>query len=190
MRLHQFQTAICLCLLFSTGCDSSKPAPGELKSGPQVGATVPGPFQPLNVTGESAGKKSCLFCKNGSNPVAMIFARQTSPELTGLIKKIDACTAKHNDCNMGSFVVFLSDSEQLERELKDLAKKEAIDHCVLSIDNPAGPSAYKVAKEAEITVVLYTKQVAKANYAFKKGEMKEKDIDTIVGDVVKILPEK
>jgi hypothetical protein len=32
----------------------------ELKSGPQVGDSIPGPFHPLNVTGPFAGKKQCL----------------------------------------------------------------------------------------------------------------------------------
>src|SRR5579871_1507561 len=78
-----------------------------LTSGPQVGSQVPGPFHPLNVTGEKAGEKFCLYCCNGNNPVAMIFAREASPEVAKLIKKVDACTAKHSDCKMGSFVVFL-----------------------------------------------------------------------------------
>ena len=35
-------------------------ADGSLKSGPQVGDHLPGPFHPLNVTGRQAGKKNCL----------------------------------------------------------------------------------------------------------------------------------
>jgi hypothetical protein len=31
-----------------------------LRSGPQVGAEIPGSFNPLNVTGEDAGQKRCL----------------------------------------------------------------------------------------------------------------------------------
>jgi hypothetical protein len=31
----------------------------SLKSGPQVGQTIPGPFHPLNVTGTYAGEKAC-----------------------------------------------------------------------------------------------------------------------------------
>ncbi len=31
----------------------------ELKSGPQPGNAIPGPFHPLNVTGSAAGKKAC-----------------------------------------------------------------------------------------------------------------------------------
>src|SRR5262245_31496144 len=63
----------------------------ELASGPQPGDKV-GPFHPLNVTGESAGQKQCLVCKNGANPVVMIFAKEVTPGLTTLIKKVDAAT--------------------------------------------------------------------------------------------------
>ncbi len=120
----------------------------------------------------------------------MVFAREISDPLTSLVKKIDAATAKNSDCSMGSFVVFLSDDEGLEKKLKELAKKDKIEHTVLTIDNPAGPRGYGVAKDADVTVVLYTKRTVKANYAFKKGELKEADVDKIVGDVSKILPQK
>jgi hypothetical protein len=160
----------------------------KLVSGPQVGQAVPGPFHPLNITGENAGEKQCLFCKNGTKPVAMIFAREMSEPLTQLLKKIDTATAEHKDAKMGSFVVFLNDEEGLASRLKELADREKIQTCVLSIDNPAGPRAYKVAKNADVTVVLYTDHTVKANYAFEKGQMKDKDIDQIVESISKILP--
>jgi hypothetical protein len=37
-------------------------AADAVKSGPQVEENVPGPFHPLNVTGESAGQRSCVYC--------------------------------------------------------------------------------------------------------------------------------
>jgi len=165
-------------------------AADKVTSGPQTGEKVPGPFHPLNVTGDKAGEKNCLFCQNGDHPVAMIFARNVSSPLTKLIKKIDGCTAKNSACEMGSFVVFLSDSEDLEKSLKSMAKKEKIKKTVLSIDNPAGPAKYNVSKEADITVVLYTDRTVKANYSFKAGEMKDKDIEAILASVKKILPSK
>jgi hypothetical protein len=120
----------------------------------------------------------------------MIFAREVSDDLTSLVKKIDDATAKNKDCKMGSFVVFCTDDDGLEAKLKDLAKKEDLKKIVLTIDNPQGPQQYKIAKEADVTVVLYEKQKVKANYAFKKGELHEKDVEKIVADVSKILPEK
>jgi hypothetical protein len=160
----------------------------EPKSGPQVGAEVHG-FHPLNCTGDHAGEKYCLICKNGENPVAIVFARQITPELTKLIKRIDQATDKNQKRSMGSFVVLLSDSDNLEKELKELAKKEKIQHAILTIDNPEGPEEYNIATEAEVTVVLYTKLKVKATHAFKKGDLNDRTIEAIVADLPKILPE-
>jgi len=63
-------------------------------------------------------------------------------------------------------------------------------HTILSTDNAAGQKAYNVDKDADITVVLYTAHEVKANYAFKKGQLKDKEMDKIVADVSKILPKK
>jgi len=120
----------------------------------------------------------------------MIFAREISDPLTSLVKKIDAATAANSKARMGSFVVFLSDTEGLKGQLKKLATDEHIKKTVLSIDNPAGPPGYEVSKDADITVVLYTKRTVKSNYAFRKGELNAKAIAQIVADIPKILPEK
>lgn len=165
-------------------------AADAVKSGPQVNDDVPGPFHPLNVTGAKAGQKNCLYCQNGTSPVAVVFAREVTPAVAKLIKKLDECTAKNDECRMGSYVVFLGDKEGLDKDLKAMADKEKLEKIVLSIDNPAGPGEYKISKDAEVTVLLYTKHVVKGNYAFKKGELKDGDIDAIVKDVPKILPKK
>jgi hypothetical protein len=120
----------------------------------------------------------------------MVFAREVSDPLTSLVKKIDAAVAKNSDCSMGSFVVFCSDEEGLDNKLKELAKKEKIDKVILTIDNPQGPQQYNVAKDADVTVVLYEKREVKANFAFKKGELKDKDIDKVIADLSKIIPKK
>jgi hypothetical protein len=118
----------------------------------------------------------------------MIFAREVSDPLTSLVKKIDAETAKHKSDRMGSFVVFLSDDEDLPDRLKSLAKKEGLKHIVLTVDNPAGPRAYNVAKAADVTVVLYESRTVKANRAYRKGELNEKAIEQVLADVPKIFP--
>lgn len=120
----------------------------------------------------------------------MIFAREVSDPLASLVKKIDAATAQNSDCKMGSFVVFCSDDEALEKQLKELADKQELKKTVLAIDNPSGPTKYNVAKDADVTVVLYNKSKVQANYAFKKGELKDADISKILGDLPKILPQK
>ena len=118
----------------------------------------------------------------------MIFARGISDNLASLVKKIDAETAKNSKKNMGSFVVFLSDEEGMFDKLKKLVQKEGLKECILTIDNVTGPEDYKIAKEAEVTVVLYNKRKVEANYAFRKGELNDKAIDMVVKDVSKIVP--
>jgi hypothetical protein len=121
----------------------------------------------------------------------MIFAREVSDNLTSLVKKIDDATVKNSKARMGSFVVFCNDDEKLEGKLKELADKEKLKKCVLSIvDRPAGPTGYSLAKDADVTVVLYVGRTVKANHAFKKGELKEKDIEAIIKDISKIVPSK
>ena len=115
----------------------------------------------------------------------MIFARNPDESLTKLIKKIDEATAKNSSSKMGSYVVFLSDSQDLEAKLKAMATKENVKNTILSIDNPAGPERYKISKDADITVLLYTGRVVKANHAFK-GALKDADIEKITGDISKI----
>jgi hypothetical protein len=162
-------------------------AADAVKSGPQVGETVPGPFEPLNINGAHAGEKFCQYCINGPNPVAMVFAREVNEPVTKLIKELDAATAKNGDAKMGSFFVFLSDDEGMQTKLKDLAKKEDLKKTVLTVDNATGPQKYEIAKDADVTVVLYKGHVVKANYSFKKGQMKDKDVETVLSDLPKIL---
>jgi hypothetical protein len=184
MKTHRVVALAVACALLVAGTALAE----SIKSGPQAGEELAGPFHPLNVNGEQAGKKNCLYCANGNAPVAMIFARECTPALKTLIKKIDAATVKNDGCKMGSFVVFCSDADGLEKKLKDLADEAKLKKTILSIDNPAGPKGYNVNKDADVTVVLYVDRTVKANRAFKKGELKEKDVDTILADLSKILP--
>jgi hypothetical protein len=120
----------------------------------------------------------------------MIFAREISDPLTSLVKQLDAITGKNKSADMGSFVVFCSDDAGLEKKLQELAKKQGLKHTILSIDEPAGPEDFGIVKDADVTVVLYNQFKVEANYAFKKGQMKDADIAKIIGDLAKILPAK
>lgn len=157
----------------------------KLVSGPQVGAEVPGPFHPLNVTGAKAGTKACLYCSNGEAPVAVVFARDLTPAVASLIKQIDAATVKNT--GMGSYAVFCSDDEKLADKLKAFAAKEKIETLVLSIDNPTGPSKYKIAKDADVTVIYYNEFKVAANHAFRAGELTEAAVPKVAADVKTIV---
>ena len=121
----------------------------------------------------------------------MIFAREVSDSLTSLVKKIDAETAKNKKAKMGSFIVFISQDEKLADKLKEIGKKEEIKTMILSVmDNPVGPPAYKVDKDAAVTVVFYNQHKVLANHTFKKGELNSAAVDKVMADLPKILETK
>lgn len=158
-----------------------------LKSGLQTGEKIETIFEPLNVNGDHAGEPHCLVCENGLNPVAMVFARDVSEPVLSLIAKLDAQVAKNSKFDMGCFVVFLGDAEALKPKLAEVAKKQQLKHVVLAIDPPAGPDGFNVAKEADVTVVLYERHTVAANHAFAKDKLTDKSVEAILADVPKIL---
>ncbi|MBN9119878.1 MAG: hypothetical protein J0I06_12075 [Planctomycetes bacterium] len=162
----------------------------ELKSGPQAGDKVPGAFHPYNVNGENAGKTACLYCAAGDSPTAVVFARTGDDPMTHkLLKALDAETVKNTKADMYSFAVFSGDKGKLEPQLKDAAKKAELKKLVLAIEDNEDPipAKYNLNKDADVTVVLYVDRVVKANYSFAKGKLTDKDIETVVKDVKKIV---
>src|SRR5262245_20116842 len=105
MKLHRFVAVVLAVALFAAFVTAEE----KVKSGPQVDEKLGGPFSPLNINGDKAGDKHCLYCQNGENPVAMIFAREPSENLAKLIKKLDAACEKNKKSKLGSFVVFCND---------------------------------------------------------------------------------
>ncbi len=186
------RSTILRCLVAVTCSTTLSAAFGAepLQSGLQAGEKITAIFEPLNVTGEFAGQPHCLVCENSVNPVAMVFARNATEAVLKLVAQLDKATARHKDQSLGSFVVFLSEEEGLDKRLADTAKKQGLKHIVLAIDDPAGPDGFNVAAAAAVTVVLYCDFQVKANHAFRAGELTDQRIEQIVADVRKIVPAK
>lgn len=184
MRSKQASALVAIALLVAVQCFAAEP---KLKSGLQPGEKITHIFEPLNVTGEHAGEPYCLVCENGLSPVAMIFARDVSEPLLDLLTKIDHATEQNRQAQMGSFVVFLSDDMSLRAKLEQAAKERKLKQIVLAIDAPAGPDGFAVAKDAEVTVVLYNEHKVKANHAFRGGELTAAAQEKILADLPKIL---
>jgi hypothetical protein len=101
--------------------------------------------------------------------------------LTGLVKKIDAKSG------LKSFVIYLSDDENLEETLKSYAKDNHLKRTVLAIDNVSGPKSWKISKDAEVTVLLYKEHEVQANFAFGPGGLTEAASEKVLEALPKIL---
>jgi len=109
--------------------------------------------------------------------------------LTSLVKSLDSEIAK--DKSLKCFVVLLDDEDETAKQLKALAKQGSITQVPLTMSvNPGGPPQYKIHKDADITVLMWRGSSVKVNHAYKKGDMTEADVKTIVADLPKILQNK
>ena len=158
----------------------------KFKSGPQPGQKVPGPFEPFNVTGVQAGEEACLFCKFGSDPTVMIFAKEISDPLSTLMKRMDDLNIKHKKADLGTCAIFCDKGTKLRADLKKLAAKQDLKEIVLATMEESPPK-YTINKDADVTVIIYTGAAVKANYAFRKGELDDKAIEAIEKEVGKVL---
>lgn len=121
--------------------------------------------------------------------MACVFARELTDNLASLVKQIDEQVAKNQDKNMAAFVVILAeDADEVAPKLEELAKKQGIKNVPLTIfDGESGPGGYKIAKDADVTVLLWKGRSVKANHAFKKGGLDEKSAKQVLDSASTIL---
>jgi hypothetical protein len=126
--------------------------------------------------------------------VVAIFTRSITDDLTSLVKQIDEQVAKNADKKMASFVILLSnDADADEAKLNKLAEQAGIKvgkvaNVPLTIfDGIAGPANYKIAEEAEVTVMLWKGQKAVVNHAFAKGKLDKEGVKKVVESTSEIL---
>jgi hypothetical protein len=156
-----------------------------LKEGDGVAA-----FNVVDVTGPSAGEKLCYRCRYGSRPVVSIFARDVDDKVASLVKEVDAVVGKNKEeKKMAAFVVLLSDEPDAQTDkLKKVAEKQQIkDTPLTTFEGTAGPPEYKIAKDAEVTVMMWVDGKVKVNQTVKKADLNKEKIAAIVKDTSKIL---
>lgn len=119
--------------------------------------------------------------------------RETSDPLTRLVKKIDQrmqAAAGKTPRQLGAYVLVMNEGKGLDQRLRGLAEKEGIKRVALGIG--VAPTDYAVAKEAEVTVVIYSpgrrNNPVTANFALRKGELTDAKVDAIVKAVAAVLP--
>lgn len=118
-----------------------------------------------------------------------IFAREITGNLTSLVKQIDEKIDANSDKKMAGFVVILTDDpDAVEPKLKELAEKHKIEHTPLTVyEGLAGPAPYQIAREADVTIMMWVGGEVKVNRVLEKGQLDKKAIAAIVKDTAQIL---
>jgi hypothetical protein len=199
-RLPLVGLILLLCVSAQVSADDAK-----LVSGPQPGQVLPGPFHPFNVTGPKniRDRFHCLVCDYGNDPVALVFIHGTefSPGVVKLLQGLNAAVVKNERARLHSFGVLLDskladvvkdddDREAMRPVIDQLDKAAGLnngEHVALALDSADDVKAYKLADEAEATVILYRDQKVVANHAFQKGQLDDKAVEAILKDGVSKL---
>lgn len=179
-----------MSVLAVVGVLSSVSFAGDLKSGLEVGEKAPA-FIVRDVTGPNQGKSLCYRCSYGGRPVVSVFTRGADGKISELVKELDLVVGENADKQMRAFVVLLSDDEDADAgKLTKLAEDKEVKSTPLTIfDGLAGPPEYKIAKDADVTVLMWRGQKVLANHAFKAGELDGKAVKSVVADTAKLLAE-
>ena len=166
--------------------DCWRPRLGPTTSSPARTKKIGGAFHVKAITGEKAGKTLCYVCKfNGeARPaVVLIFTQKADENLAKVVKAVDE--VQKNNEKLGTVVVGVSGVEAADFEKLQTTHKLTTPLTV-AVDKD-GPKAYKLNKDAAVTVLVYKKggEITK-NFAFKDTKAaaeKAKDIAAAAEEV-------
>ena len=169
-------------------------ASAEMTSGHQVGESV-GAMTVTKVAGNPLdgiqdGQSLCYRCRMGSRPVVMVFARSADQKLAKLLKKIEEEIEEHQDAKLTGFVNMLgTDPASLKKDAAEFVKANGLERIAFVVpEEPAnGPADYKIAPDADLTIVCFKGGKVKANHALAKGQLSDEKIDAIVESACQML---
>ncbi len=121
-----------------------------------------------------------------------IHTREITDNLASLVKQIDSLVddakAKGKDKKHAFVVLLTDDADAAEPKLEALAKKHEIKNTPLTIfDGISGPKGYKIAKNAEVTVMVWVNKKVEVNHAFGKGELDAEAVKKVLANAKKYL---
>jgi len=184
-------TRILLCLPLALTLSFALPAAEPLESGVPVGKR-PGPYSFLVATGPQRGQQTCYVCEQheANKPAAVVFARDTSDPVGKLIAKLDALALANKDSGCKVWMTLLAEKADLDALAKWAQKQGLKGVPVGAFEDADGPPSYKLHKDADVTVILFTKQKVVANFAFRAGELDDKTIDRVLKAATPVFEKK
>ena len=153
-------------------------------SGVPVGKR-PGPYSFLVATGTQRGQQTCYICEQheGGKPAAVVFARTLSDPLGKLLAGLESAGAAKKDTGYKVWMTQLAATADLDTLAKWAQQQGLKTVPVGAFEDSDGPPAYKLAKDADVTVMLFVKERVVANFAFRAGELDDKAVSEVVKSV-------
>lgn len=140
-------------------------------SGPQVGQR-PGPYSFLVASGPQRGQPTCYVCETAEKPGAIVFARSLSEPLAKVLAICDGAVAARPNDAMRAWMTVLGERTIGLDDLGRWATRSGLKSVPVGVfDDPVGPPSYKLADDADVTILLFENRKVVANFAFRAGEI-------------------
>jgi hypothetical protein len=133
-------------------------------------------------TGPERGQSYCYVCETADRPAVIIFARELSEPLGKLVSRLDKAKAEVKAADLRVWVTFLrADQPAFDTKVVGWERQLGIHSVPLGVfEDVVGPPSYRLAADAEVTVLLFVRRKVVANFAFRPGELTEHGIDEIL----------
>ena len=161
-------------------------ADGPVVSGVPVGGR-PGPYSFLVATGPQGGQPTCYICEQLDKPTAVVFARSLTDPLGKLLARLDAEAVVRKGQGFKVWMTLLGPNADLDGLAKWAQRQGIKDSPVGAFEDADGPPAYKIHKDADVTVMLFVNQKVVANFAFRAGELNEKQVAAVMAAVPQLF---
>ena len=149
----------------------------------------PSPYSFLIATGPQRGQQTCYICEQheGGKPSAVVFAKTLSDPVAKLMSKLEAARPAKTDLGYKTWLTHTTATANLDTLAKWAQEKGLKGIPIGEYEDADGPPAYKLNKDAEVTVLLFVKEKVIANFAFRDGELDDKAIDNVMKSVPKLF---
>lgn len=161
-------------------------------SGPQPGER-PLPFTSNMVTGVNRGKQYCYVCELKDEPAVLVFARRTDAATGRLLRDLRDLIRDRQKERFFGWMVFLGPEDtasetDLERRAYRYAQENGCTSVALSaLGDPQGPPGYRIAPEAEVTLIFFRRSKVLYNRSYSAREWNERAADGALKEVVRRL---
>ena len=158
------------------------------RSGLQTGQR-PGPYSAVIVTGPQRGQSYCYICETADCPAVVVFARTLSEPLGKLVRELDRSAAEHQAAKLRAWVTLLGyDQAGQDAKVVRWAQQHAIRNVPIGIfEDAGGPPSYRLARDADVTILLFVRRQVVCNFAFRSDELAGRHIDEVVKALTSIV---
>jgi len=149
----------------------------------------PGPYSFVVSQGEKRGQLHCFVCEAEDRVMAIVFARDTTPQAGKLAARLDEVLLAHPQGKPSGWVTFLAgESTGVDAKALAWARQNKLRTMAVGyFEDTVGPPSYRLAADAGVTVLLAKDKKVAHRHAFGPAGPDEAAITTIANQLTALV---